>query len=149
IAPGGKDPESRRAADCALAAFARLHALAPADPRAEQLTIQTWFDTDDFGALEAAFLARTRRAPDDLDAVRGLQEVYFKWGRWRHALDWSKRAAAMRAGDAEAQYGVGTFIWQVLSARGGGADKIAYDPWPRTSVPTPPTPATGDVSGDD
>src|ERR1044071_6108727 len=38
IAPGGHDPESRRAADCALAAFRRVHPLAPKDPRAEQLT---------------------------------------------------------------------------------------------------------------
>jgi tetratricopeptide (TPR) repeat protein len=150
IAPGGKDPQSRRAADCALAAFARLRALAPGDPRGEQLTIQTWFDTDDFAALEAAFLARTRRAPDDLDAVRGLQEVYFKQGRWRDALDWSKRAAGLRPADPEAQYGVGTFIWQVLSARGGGPDKIAFDPWPRppadsdaTSAPAPAPPAFG------
>src|SRR4029079_11286102 len=65
IAPGGHDPESRRAADCALAAFRRLHELAPNDPRAEQLTIQTWFDVDEFAALEATFLDRYRRASAD------------------------------------------------------------------------------------
>src|SRR5262245_26729719 len=48
IAPGGHDPESRRAADCALAAFKRLAELAPNDPRADQLTVQTWFDVHDF-----------------------------------------------------------------------------------------------------
>ena len=66
IAPGGRDPESRRAADCALAAFRRLHELAPNDPRAEQLTVQTWFDTDDFATLEKTFLERDRRAPERL-----------------------------------------------------------------------------------
>src|SRR5215468_4369849 len=83
IAPGGHDPESRRAADCALAAFHRLHELAPGDARAEQLTIQTWFDTDDFSALESTFLARNRAHPDDLGVVHALQETYFKWGKWQ------------------------------------------------------------------
>src|SRR5437763_5272886 len=69
IAPGGRDPESRRAADCALAAFRRLHELAPNDPRAEQLTVQTWFDTDDFATLEKNFLARAARDPNDYDVV--------------------------------------------------------------------------------
>ena len=35
--------------------------------------------------------------------------------------------------DAEAQYGVGTFIWQILSAHGGGPDMAAYDPRPRAA----------------
>ena len=96
IAPGGHDPESRRAADCALAAFKRLAELAPKDPRADQLTVQTWFDIDDFATLEKTFLERNRRAPDDYDVVHGLQEVYYKWGKWPQALEWSKRAAALR-----------------------------------------------------
>src|SRR5215831_13150975 len=37
IAPGGHDPESQRAADCALGAFRKLHELSPNDARAEQL----------------------------------------------------------------------------------------------------------------
>jgi tetratricopeptide (TPR) repeat protein len=131
IAPGGRDPESRRAADCALAAFRRLHELAPADPRAEQLTVQTWFDTDDFATLEKTFLERVARTPNDYDVVHSLQEVYYKWGKWPQALEWSTRAAALRPNDAEAQYGVGTFIWQVLAAHGGGPDMAAYDPRPR------------------
>src|SRR6185295_3135035 len=106
IAPGGKDPTSKKAAACAIAAFDKLRALRPSDPRAEQLTIQTWFDTDDFPALERTFLERNRQNPNDVEPVRGLQEVYFKWGRWREALDWSKRAAALRPADAETQYGV-------------------------------------------
>jgi len=170
IAPGGHDPESRRAADCALAAFRRLHELAPKDPRAEQLTVQTWFDVDDFATLEKTFLERNRQAPNDYDVIHGLQEVYFKWGKWPQALEWSTRAAALRPNDAEAQYGVGTFIWQVLAGHGGGPDMAAYDPRPRQPpedapppahkpkrgqpeepalVPAPPPPASlaGDVTG--
>jgi tetratricopeptide (TPR) repeat protein len=131
IAPGGHDPESRRAADCALAAFRRYGELSPKDPRADQLTVQTWFDTDDFATLETTFLERNRRSPDDYDVVHALQEVYFKWGKWPQALEWSKRAAALRPNDAEAQYGVGTFVWQVLAGHGGGPDMAAYDPRPR------------------
>lgn len=131
IAPGGKDPDSQKAAACALDAFKKLGQLAPEDPRADQLTIQTWFDIDDFSSLEKTFLERNRRTPDDVDVVRGLQEVYFKEGKWREALAWSKRAAALRPNDAETQYRVGTFIWQVLSARGGGPEMATHDPRPR------------------
>ena len=93
--------------------------------------MQTWFDTDDFATLEKTFLERNRRAPDDYDAVHGLQEVYYKSGKWPLALEWSTRAAKMRPNDAEAQYGVGTFIWQMLASHGGGPDMAAYDPRPR------------------
>jgi tetratricopeptide (TPR) repeat protein len=151
IAPGGRDPASQRAAACALDAFAKLHALSPGDPRADQLTIQTWFDTDDFPALERTFLERNRRAPDDVDVVRGLQEVYFKWGKWHDALTWSKRAAALRPADAETQYGVGTFIWQLLSGHGGGTEMASFDPWPHPPSPPPRPPATAasDIAGDE
>jgi len=176
IAPGGRDPESRRAAVCALDAFRRLKELAPNDARADQLTMQTWFDTDDFQTLEATFLARNQRTPDDYDVVHGLQEVYYKWGKWPQALEWSTRAAKLRPNDAEAQAGVGTFIWQVLASHGGGPDMAAYDPRPRPPpadapppprkpkqrggqrdddepalVPPPPPPAAlpGDVTGKD
>ena len=157
IAPGGRDPVSKEAAACALSAFRRLHEVSPEDPRAEQLIVQTWFDTDDFAALEAHFLARTRERPNDVEPVRGLQEVYFKWGRWREALDWSKRAAALRPSDAESQYAVGTLVWQVLSGHGGGTEVAAYDPWPHpkddgSSVlvppPSPPPAAGGDIGAD-
>ncbi|HEX4404304.1 MAG TPA: tetratricopeptide repeat protein [Polyangia bacterium] len=131
IVPGAHDPESQRAVACALAAFKRLAALQPGDARADQLTIETMFDADDLSGLEAIFLERTRRAPEDVDVVRGLQQVYYKWGKWGQALTWSKRAAQLRPSDAEAQYGVGTFIWQVLSSKGGGPEMAAYDPRPR------------------
>ncbi len=131
IVPGAHDPETTRAVACALAAFKHLAALRPGDARADQLTIETMFDADDVHGLETIFLERNRRAPDDVDVVRGLQQVYYKWGKWGQALTWSKRAAALRPTDAEAQYGVGTFIWQVLSAKGGGPEMAAYDPRPR------------------
>lgn len=131
IAPGALDPSSKRAVACALAAFKRLAELRPSDARADSLTIQTMFDANDLSGLEAIFLERNRRSPEDVDVVRGLQQVYYKWGKWPQALGWSKRAAALRPQDAEAQYGVGTFIWQVLSSKGGGAEMAAYDPRPR------------------
>jgi tetratricopeptide (TPR) repeat protein len=155
IAPGGKDPESRRAASCALEAFRRLGETAPGDPRAAELTLLTWSDIEDFPALESTFLGRNRRAPDDVDVVRGLQDVYYRWGKWPEALKWSKRAAALRPADAEAQYGVGTFVWQILTARGGGSEMATYDPWPHTAPgankpsapPAPPVAALNDVTG--
>jgi tetratricopeptide (TPR) repeat protein len=137
IVPGAHDPESERAVTCALAAFKRLAALQPGDARADQLTIETMFDADDLSGLERIFLERNRRAPDDVDVVRGLQQVYYKWGKWGQALTWSKRAAALRPTDAEAQYGVGTFIWQVLSSKGGGPEMAAYDPRPRLPPASP------------
>ncbi len=153
IAPGGQDPESRRAAACALGAFRRLGEVAPKDPRAGELTLQTWFDVQDYPSLEAAFLERRRRAPDDLDAVHGLQDVYFKWGKWPQALEWSKQAAALRSDDAQAQYGVGTFVWQILSTHGGGAQMAGYSPWPEVAPKSdsamtvaPPATAAGDIT---
>ena len=155
IAPGGQDAESRSAAACALTAFRRLADLAPKDPRAAELTLQTLFDAQDYPALEKAFLARHEKAPDDLDAVRGLQDVYFKWEKWTEALEWSKRAAALRPDDAEAQYGVGTFVWQILSTHGGGPPMAGYSPWPEISPKSgasmlvkPPANADEDVTGD-
>jgi|SRR5579871_2087891 len=160
IAPGGRDAESRRAADCALQAFRRLGELAPNDPRATELTLQTWFDVGDYPSLEAIYLARHGRSPGDLDPVRGLQDVYFKWGKWPEALTWSRRAADLRPDDAEAQYGVGTFVWQILSTHGGGAAAAGYSPWPEVSARSAPSPglgvafaaapaaAPGDITGD-
>jgi tetratricopeptide (TPR) repeat protein len=154
IAPGGHDPESRRAAACALAAFHRLGEVAPNDPRAGELIVQTWFDVQDYPSLEAAFLERRRQAPDDLDAVHGLQDVYLKWGKWPQALEWSKQAAALRPNDAEAQYGVGTFVWQILSSHGGGAPMAGYSPWPEVSgasasmTVAPPATRPGDITAE-
>jgi tetratricopeptide (TPR) repeat protein len=135
IIPGGHDPQSRRAVACALAAFKRLGQLRPGDARADQLTIETMFDAGDLGGLEVMFLERNRRAPEDVDIVRGLQQVYSKWGKWAQALEWSKRVVALRRNDPEAFYGVGTFTWQILSSKGGGPEMAAYDPRPRLPAP--------------
>ena len=154
IAPGGHDPESRSAAGCALGAFRRLGEVAPRDPRAGELILQTWFDMQDYPSLETAFLERHRQAPDDLDAVHGLQDVYFKWGKWPQALEWSKQAAALRSSDAEAQYGVGTFVWQILSTHGGGAQMAGYSPWPDVAgtkasmTVAPPASTAGDITAE-
>jgi tetratricopeptide (TPR) repeat protein len=172
IFAGGGEPktaDSRRAADCALAAFARFGQLRPGDSRADQLSIQTLFDAGtpaDLATLERLFLERQRHDPSDIEAIRGLQQVYYRGGNWPLALLWSRKAATLRSADAEAQYGVGTFIWQVLSARGGGAALAGYDPRPVASgepgatrarkktalpapaaPPSPPPPAASDITG--
>jgi tetratricopeptide (TPR) repeat protein len=131
LVPGAGSDESRQAAACALQAFTRLKDLRPADPRGDQLYIQTLSDADDLPALERLFTERSQQHPDDLEAVRGLQQVYYKSGQWPAALQWSRKAAALRPEDAETQYGVGTFIWQLLSSRGGGAEMVAFDPRPK------------------
>jgi tetratricopeptide (TPR) repeat protein len=140
IVPGGKDPQTQRAVTCALAAFKRLGQLRPQDARAEQLALETMFDAEQWHDLEALFLERNRQKPDDVDVERGLQQVYYKSGRWPQSLEWAKRVVALRRSDAEASYGVGTLVWQVLSAHGGGPEMAAYDPRPRLPPPgdTPP-----------
>jgi tetratricopeptide (TPR) repeat protein len=141
IVPGSKDPQTRRAVACALTAFKRLGQLRPGDARADQLTIETMFDAEDLHGLEVLFLERNRAKPDDVDVVRGLQQVYYKWGKWAQALEWCKRVAAIRRNDAEAFYGVGTFTWQILSEKGGGPEMAAYDPRPRL----PPDAAAAEI----
>jgi tetratricopeptide (TPR) repeat protein len=147
VIPGAARTENHQAAACALDAFARLKELRPGDPRGEQLFVQTLFDTDDLPALERLFSSRAQQHPDDLDAVRGLQQVYYKGGKWPAALEWSRKAAALRPHDAEAQYAVGTLIWQVLSSHGGGAEMVSFDPRPKVveeddeaEAPTPVAP---------
>jgi hypothetical protein len=99
--------------------------------------VQTLFDADRFAALETLFLERNQRTPGDVEVVLGLQQVYYKWGKWPQALEWSERAAALRSHDAEAQYGVATFIWQLLSSKGGGTEVAGYDPRPRPADEIP------------
>ena len=124
--------EDRRFAACALDAFAKLKQLSPSDPRADQLYVQTLFDANDLAALETIFLAQARaaerRGAIDLEAATGLQQVYFKQGNWARALSWARKAADARPGDADAQYRLGAFIWQLLSSRGGGTEMSSFDP---------------------
>jgi tetratricopeptide (TPR) repeat protein len=152
----------RRFTSCALEAFAKLKQIAPRDARADQLYMQTLFDAEDYAALETIFLAQAhvaeRRGDVDLDAATGLQQVYFKQGNWARALTWARKAADARPGDAEAQYRMCAFIWQLLSSRGGGNELNAYDPRPKPPaasagvkpVPAPPPPplfGPEDISG--
>ena len=153
-------PSDRRFTACALEAFSKLKQIAPRDPRGDQLYMQTLFDADDFAALETIFLAQAhvaeRRGALDLDAATGLQQVYFKQGNWVRALSWARKAADARPTDAEAQYRMGAFIWQLLSSRGGGPDMMAYDPRPKaatgagtagSSAAPPPSFGPDDISG--
>src|SRR4029079_1937348 len=99
---------------CALAAFGKLRQLAPSDPRGGQLYVQTLFDANEVAELERIFLAQNQaaqaRGTVDLDAATGLQQVYFKQGKWAQALSWARKAADARPGDADAQYRLGAFI---------------------------------------
>ena len=157
----------RRFTACALEAFSKLKQIAPRDPRGDQLYVQTLFDANDFAALETIFLAQAhvaeRRGAIDLDAATGLQQVYFKQGNWARALSWARKAADARPTDADAQYRLGAFIWQLLSSRGGGTEMSAYDPRARAGrrarlrpghapsrrprQPPPPLAAPDDISG--
>jgi len=131
LTPGARTPENRQAADCALDAFKKLQQLAPRDPRGDQLYVQTLFEVDDFPALEKLFLDRHRANSADVDVIQGLGQVYYKQGRWPEALAWYRKGAEIRSKDAVAQYGVGTFIWQILSRHGGGIEMATFDPRPR------------------
>jgi len=137
--------------------------------------VQTLFDTNDFATLEGIFLAQSRAAQSrgnlDLDAAIGLQQVYFKQGRWAQALSWARKAADARARDTDAQYRLGAFIWQLLSTHGGGAEMSAFDPRPSAAAlvavgtaadapahgrgkkpagpPAPPAPAPPPLAADD
>jgi tetratricopeptide (TPR) repeat protein len=156
--------ENRRYAACALDAFAKLKQVAPTDARADQLYVQTLFDANDLTALETMFLAQARaaerRGAIDLEAAAGLQQVYFKQGNWARALSWARKTADARPGDADAQYRLGAFVWQLLSSRGGGAEMTSFDPrgpagssaaagpGPGTPKrPPPPLAAPEDISG--
>jgi tetratricopeptide (TPR) repeat protein len=152
IIPGGPPEQNRVPAQCALEAFKNLRELAPADPRGDRLYVQTLFDAGEYRTIERTFSLRHEKDPQDLDVVLALQQVYVKMGRWREALVFYRKAAALRPQDPEAAYAVGTFIWQTLVAHGGGPQADAYDPRPRpdgvpaTLPPRPPI-APGDVVG--
>jgi tetratricopeptide (TPR) repeat protein len=177
ILPGADGAANRQAAQCALESFKRLRALAPGDPRGDTLYVQTLFDVGEYRTIERTFSLRHERNPRDLDVILGLEQVYARMGRWRDALAFYRKAALLRPTDAESQYAVGTFAWQVLQAHGGGPAAIAYDPRPGRQAPapaggsdtssprrdesvdvraaeatpaaSPPAPAPGDIVGDE
>jgi len=147
VIPGAASAESRAPALCALDAFKHLRDLAPSDPRGDRLYVQTLFDAGEYRTIERSFTARHEHDPADLDVILTLQQVYVRMGRWRDALTFYRKAAALRPSDPEAAYSAGTFIWQVLVAHGGGPAIDGYDPRPRPDRLTPPAPGPGDVTG--
>jgi tetratricopeptide (TPR) repeat protein len=157
ILPGAAGASNREAAQCALESFKRLRDLAPGDPRGDGLYVQTLFDVGEFRTIERTFSLRHERNPRDLDVILGLEQVYYKLGRWRDALKFYREAASLRPSDAEAQYAVGTFAWQVLQARGGGPAAVEYDPRvgrpagspEHPEVPHPPPERPDDIRGDE
>jgi len=157
IIPGGPPEQNRAPAQCALDAFKNLRELAPDDPRGDHLYVQTLFDAGEYRTIERTFTLRHEKNPEDLDVILALQQVYVKTGRWRDALVFYRKAAALRPQDPEAAYAVGTFIWQTLAAHGGGPQADAYDPRPRPETsdgaapPRPPRPpvAPTDIAGPD
>lgn len=140
IVPGADGTRNRSAALCALESFKRLRELD--DPRGDRLYVQTLLDVGEYKTIERTFTLRHEKNPNDLDVVLVLEQVFSKMGRWREALAYYRKAAALRPRDAEAQYAVGTFVWQTLQARGGGAPFGEYDPRPRPDRPLPPRPAS-------
>jgi tetratricopeptide (TPR) repeat protein len=149
IVPGANTTVNRSAAQCALESFKRLREIAPEDPRGDRLYVQTLLDLGEYRTIERTFSLRHERNPTDLDVVLVLRQVYSKMGRWRDALVFYRQVAALRPKEAEAQYAVGTYIWQVLQAHGGGPILAQYDPRPRPDRPVPPRPvgAPDDIVG--
>ena len=141
IVPGADATVNRSAAQCALESFKRLRELVPEDPRGDRLYVQTLLDLGEYRTIERTFSLRHERNPTDLDVVLVLRQVYSKMGRWRDALAFYRQVAALRPQEAEAQVAVGTYIWQVLRAHGGGPILAEYDPRPRPDRPVAPPPA--------
>lgn len=130
MVPGGKSAENQRAVDCALDAFKRLKEVNPADPRGDQLYIQTLFDAERWGELIRIFEDKLRAEPKDLASMSGLIQVYSRAGNWEKALHWEMERAKLQPKNAEAQYGVGVYIWNLLYQNGGADDKSTFDPRP-------------------
>lgn len=149
IVPGAKTPESVSASKCALSAFSRYKELKPDDPKGDLLYIQTLFDSDEFDALAKMFEERYRRNPKDPEPVQGLMQVYTKWNKIDDALQWYRVMADLKPNDAEAQYGVGVFLYQQLFMKGGGPEKSMFDPRPDPNKPkekkVPPPFGYGDI----
>lgn len=146
IVPGAQADVNRTAALCALDSFKKLRELAPDDPRGDRLYVQTLLDVGEYKTIERTFSLRHERNPADLDVVLVLEQVFQKTGRWREALEFYRKAAALRPRDAEAQYAVGTYIWRILQSHGGGPAFVEYDPRPRPEQPMAaarPRPAAG------
>jgi tetratricopeptide (TPR) repeat protein len=131
--PGSKTPENEKAVDCALEAFSRAKQITPDDARGDQLYVQTLFDADRYETLAKMYQDQLSKNDRDLAAINGLVTVYSRSNDWREALKWTARRADIESHDAEAQYGVGVLIHNLLFQKGGG-DKSSYNPWPDPNV---------------
>jgi len=127
--PGAKTPENDQAVDCALQAFQRAKQLNPSDQRGDALYVQTLFDGDRFDTLAKMYEGQLAKNDKDLAAVNGLVTVYSRSNDWRKALEWTSRRADIESHDAEAHYGVGVLIHNLLFQK-GGSDKSSFDPRP-------------------
>ena len=124
IVPGVTDGDSGKGIECAKEALTRYQELVPKDERGEQLFVQTLFDADDFDALSKMFKARYEKSPNNIQNIETLKQVYSRWARMdgdyaQDAIDWYAKAAELKADDAETQYSVGAYIWQLLHEKGG------------------------------
>lgn len=152
LIPGARTPENEALLKCALGAFKRLQELNPADHRGPALYVQTLFDADQFDVLAQMYEQRFQQHGKDLEALQGLIQVYSKWpNHLDEALQWHRKEIELLPGDAEARYSAAVYIWQQLFARGGGADRAAFDPRPDPNRPkrvkAPPAVASGDLVG--
>lgn len=139
LTPGAKSPANDEAATCALESFRRLQQLKPDDTRGQALYVQTLFEADRFEELAKMFQERLAKDKNDGEALQGLIQVYSKWpNHLDEALEWHRKKTELRPNDAEAHYAAGVFIWQQLFARGGAADKAAFDPRPDPNKPRQP-----------
>ncbi len=148
IIPGSEATEHQQAVDCALDAFQRLSKLEPSDARGEELYVQTLFDGDRFETLVEMYAERLEADPKDLEAVNALIQIYSRWEKWQETLKWTVRRAELMPQDAEAQYGVGVLIFNLLHEKGGAGPNAKYDPRPEANPEQqPPAFRPDDVVG--
>lgn len=133
VIPGSDAAEHQRAVDCALQAFQELSKLEPNDSRGEELYVQTLFDGDRFETLVDMYTKRLEADPKDLEAVNALIQIYSRWEKWQETLKWTVRRAELMPHDAEAQYGVGVLIFNLLLEKGGAGPNAKYDPRPEAN----------------
>lgn len=127
---GGDDPQSVRAADCALEQFKRYQELVPEDERGAQLFEQTLFDANRYEELEKMYLEQFQKNPKDMLAVNALVQVYTRWGKWDKSLEWELKRAELAPDDPDAHYSIGALIFNRLFEKGGGGLATRFDPRP-------------------
>jgi len=152
MVPGSKTKENEGRIDRALAAFRRLKDLSPDDPRGEQLYTETLFLGDRFEMLEVMYKQQADERPNDPAPANALIQVYGKWLRPQETLTWTIKRADIERTNAEMQYAVGLLIYDMLSQKGGGPDKAAFDPRPREEGQEPAVPPPflpGDYIGEE